>query len=95
MTVSGRFPLLEAIAMDDLSRYQIEVKGRMDEYGLNEKGPLQVRLVKGDARSTVFEVRTDQSGLIGLLRHLHGRGAVLISVRLEEIDPSHPSPNQR
>ncbi|MGB7536934.1 MAG: hypothetical protein WBM17_00200 [Anaerolineales bacterium] len=80
--------------MDGLNGYLIEVKGRMDEYGLNEAGPLQVRRVQGDARSTVFEARTDQSGLIGLLRHLHGRGAVLLSVRCCG-DPSHPSPNQR
>ncbi len=54
----------------------------MDEAGLNETGPLQVSRLRGDESSTVFEVRTDQSGLIGLLRHLHGRGAVLLSVRI-------------
>ena len=67
--------------MDGLSQYQIEVQGRMDSNGLNEAGPLQVNRLSGDEQSTVFEVRTDQSGLIGLLRHLHGRGAVLLSVR--------------
>jgi hypothetical protein len=81
MTVGGRYPPAEAIGMDDRSGYQIEIQGRVDEKGLNEAGPLLVSRVRGDDRSTVFEVQTDQSGLIGLLRHLHGRGAVLISVK--------------
>ena len=76
--------------MDGLSGYRIEVQGRVDVYGLNEAGPLQVFLLRADEASTVFEVRTDQSGLIGLLRHLHGRGAVLISAHVED-----PTPNQR
>ena len=69
--------------MDDRSGYQIEIRGRVDECVLNETGPLQISRLKGDERSTVVEAQTDQSGLIGLLRHLHGRGAVLLSVRRE------------
>jgi hypothetical protein len=39
-------------------------------------------VVQGDAESTLFLVRTDQSGLIGMLRYLHGRGLVLLSVHI-------------
>ncbi|MBN2085501.1 MAG: hypothetical protein JW748_09775 [Anaerolineales bacterium] len=70
--------------MDGLSGYRIEAQGRVDVNGLNESGPRQVNLLRADEGSTVFEVWTDQSGLIGLLRHLHGRGMILISVRREE-----------
>lgn len=66
--------------MDDLRIYQIEIQGRADENDLNAIGPLQITVVQGDAESTLFIVRTDQSGLIGLLRTLHGRGLVLLSV---------------
>jgi len=66
--------------MDDLHTYQIEIQGRVDENDLNAIGPLQMTVIQGDAQSTVFIVRTDQSGLIGLLRTLHGRGLVLLSV---------------
>jgi hypothetical protein len=92
MTVGGRFPPAETIGVDDQSRYQIEIRGLMDEGGLNETGPLRVSRLRGDDSSTVFEVRTDQSGLIGLLRHLHGQGAVLLSVRSFEDPTPNPSP---
>jgi hypothetical protein len=66
--------------MDDLHTYQIEIQGRVDESDINAVGPLQMTVVQGNAESTLFVVRTDQSGLIGLLRTLHGRGLVLLSV---------------
>ena len=82
--------------MDELYTYQIEVLGQMDEKDLNAGGPLQVTLVQANAdkacpdqgkerpyASMLFTVCTDQSGLIGLLRHLHGRGLVLLSMHCE------------
>ena len=38
-----------------------------------------------DAAATIFTIRTDQSGLIGLMRHLHGRGFVFMSVNRVDI----------
>lgn len=70
--------------MDDLHSYEIEILGRVDEKDLNAAGPRQLTVVRGNEVSTVLAVRTDQSGLIGLLRHLHGRGAVLLAVRSGE-----------
>jgi hypothetical protein len=32
--------------------------------------------------TTISNVLMDQSGLVGLIRRLHGRGIVLISIRL-------------
>lgn len=61
--------------------YEIEIQGRMNGNDLNVGGPLQLTVLREDEVATVFAVRADQSGLIGLLRHLHGRGATLISVR--------------
>jgi hypothetical protein len=39
--------------------------------------------VRGDQAATLFTVCTDQSGLIGLMRHLHGLGFVFLSVNCE------------
>lgn len=65
--------------------YQIEVLGRVDGDDLNTMSPLEIRMIgveAGDKRAaTLFSVCADQSGLIGLLRHLHGRGLVLVSMR--------------
>jgi hypothetical protein len=70
-------------AMDELQPYQIEIRGRADANDLNAISPLKMTVVRMEAELTLFTVLTDQSGLIGLLRHLHGRGFVLLSVQCE------------
>ncbi len=69
--------------MYDICTYQIEVQGQVDEEGLNAMSPLQMRVVRVDLGRTLFSVHADQSGLIGLMRYLHGRGIVLLSVLCE------------
>ena len=64
--------------------YQIVVAGQVDADDLNTMSPLQIQLMQvgaefGETGTTVFSVCSDQSGLIGLLRHLHARGLVLHS----------------
>lgn len=66
--------------VDDIYTYQIEVPGRVDEVELNALSPFELKIVRSDPRATCFTVRTDQSGLVGLLRHLHGRGFTILSV---------------
>jgi hypothetical protein len=62
------------------SAYHIKVRGEVDESTFNTKSPLQVMAIQVNPDSTSFTIYTDQSGLIGLLRHLHGQGFVLLSV---------------
>lgn len=69
--------------MHAICTYQIEVRGRVAESEINPKSPLTVNRVWVDVAATAFSVATDQSGLIGLLRHLHGRGFVILSVTRE------------
>ena len=66
--------------MDDIQTYHIEVRGQVDEGDLNAMSPLQMKVKRSDPAATRLAVCTDQSGLIGLLRHLNGRGLVLLSV---------------
>jgi hypothetical protein len=66
--------------VQDVCTYHVEVKGRVDERDVNVRSPSQVTVLRGDDAATLLTVRTDQAGLIGLLRHLHGRGDVLLSV---------------
>lgn len=66
--------------MDEFQTYQIEVRDRVDEKDINILSPLQIMEIQVETDATRFTVHTDQSGLIGLLRHLHGRGFVLRSV---------------
>lgn len=70
--------------MDERLIYQIEIKGLVDEKELNLKSPLHLKMVRTNAESTLLVLRTDQSGLIGLLRHLHTLGYILISIHIEK-----------
>ena len=75
--------------MHDICTYQIKVQGPVDEDTLNAGSPLQMTMVWEDAdeerpsATTLVTVYADQSGLVGLIRHLHGRGFVLLSVTCE------------
>ena len=69
--------------MDEHKTFEIELGGRLSEDDLNEFSPIQMQLVRADADSTTFLVHTDASGLVGLIRCLHGRGLALQSINLE------------
>ena len=66
--------------LNDISNYHIQLRGRVDEGDINATSPLQMDVVHVGAAGTLITVRTDQSGLNGLLRHLHGLGFVLLCV---------------
>lgn len=70
--------------MQNICTYQIEVRGQVDENAFSATSPLQMTVVRMDPDATLFTTCTDQSGLIGLMRHLHGHGFVLLSVTREE-----------
>ena len=72
--------------MFDVCTYQIEVRGQVEEKELNAMSPLQIACVRVGPAVTLLVVRTDQSGLVGLIRHLHGWGYALLSVTREGIE---------
>ena len=80
--------------MNDKCTYHIQLRGQVDEGDINATSPLQITVAlaetnKGDSRSgTLITVCTDQSGLVGLLRHLHGLGFVFLSV--SRVDKDNP-----
>ena len=69
--------------MDSIRTYEIEVRGRIEERDLILMSPLRLNVKHSDANTLSFTVCTDQSGVIGLIRHLHGRGLVILSVKRE------------
>lgn len=66
--------------MNDTHTYLIRLRGRIAPAELNAISPLELSAVRTDKAATIFSVCADQSGLIGLLRHLHARGLELLSV---------------
>lgn len=77
-----------------MNAYHIRVRGEVDEELFNKKSPLQIKVVRADPDATLFAVCTDQSGLIGLIRHLHGQGFVLLSVRRHADETTLSKENQ-
>ena len=70
--------------MQKICTYHIEVQGQVDENELNTLSSLEMSVVREDPTCTVFLAQTDQSGLIGLIRRLHGLGFVLLSFTREQ-----------
>ena len=77
--------------MDDLCIYQIVVRDPVSETDLNRLSPVQVVAQVAPA-ATHLSAQTDQSGLIGLLRHLHALGFVILSMSRQEMDGTRSDP---
>jgi hypothetical protein len=64
--------------------YHIQLRGQIDEAEINAMSPLKLARKSGDTAVTQFSVRTDQSGLVGLIRYLHSLGFVFLSLIREQ-----------
>lgn len=70
--------------MTDILLYRLKVRGTLADDDLSAITSVESLAVNAENGSTTFSVSSDQSGLIGLLRQLHGRGLVLLSVNCEQ-----------
>lgn len=66
--------------MQEICHYEIEVQDTVEDEAFNAASPLQIRVIETKAGITRFKVFTDQSGLIGLIRYLHGQSFVIKSI---------------
>ena len=78
--------------MDDLACYTIVVRDPVSETDLNRLSPVQVAVVQIDPAATHLSVQTDQSGIIGLMRHLHALGFVILAMSRHEMDDTRSVP---
>ena len=72
---------------DPATHYRIELRGRVDREWLQSfKSPTEIILDNTAQLEdfTVLHVYTDQSGLIGLLRRLHGLGMTIQQIQILE-----------
>ena len=73
----------QSMSLNSQNRYEIKVYGQLDDSWLSWFGEAKVRievLADNSQMTTFSDVVMDQSGLVGLIRRLHGYGIVLISI---------------
>ena len=70
--------------MQDLSAYQIEVKGQLNGDGFNATSPTQITVKDVSDTRSIFNFLADQSGLIGIIRFLHRQGFIIISISRQQ-----------
>jgi hypothetical protein len=66
--------------MQNLSTYYIRVRGQVEEEDINAASPLRLTVKQVEDAIALITVQADQSGMIGLIRHLHGLGLLILSV---------------
>lgn len=69
--------------MHNICTYHIEVQGKVDEMALNAASPITVYVDQTNEGTAQFTIRADQSGCVGLIRHLHQQGFVLLAMSRE------------
>jgi hypothetical protein len=62
-----------------MNTYHIALQGQILIDELNAMSPVQMTPVVENQHCTAFTICTDQSGMLGLLRHLHNLGIVIVS----------------
>ena len=70
---------------DPATHYRIEVQGRVDVEWLQDydsSAEIIIQETKQMEQITVLNVHTDQSGLVGLVRRLHGLGITILRLQV-------------
>lgn len=66
--------------MNDQCTYLVILRGLVEEADLLPFAPPGMSLQQDETGWTILTVRSDQSGLVGLIRLLHGMGLAILSV---------------
>jgi hypothetical protein len=70
---------------DSTTHYRIEVQGQVDVEWL-QSFDSSVEIIADEAKQmkdiTVLNVHTDQSGIVGLVRRLHGLGITILQLQI-------------
>jgi len=66
--------------MKDIFIFHIKLRGTVSVCEINGSSPLHLAVEQASSGETLLSLSTDQSGLVGLLRHLHGLGYEFLSI---------------
>ena len=71
-------------SLDQSVEYRLEVQGHVDKATADWIGPVTITTISREdepSTTTLSGIISDQAGIIGLIRRLHGLGIVLRSVQ--------------
>ena len=63
-----------------MNLYWITLRGQVDVSEVNISSPHKMTPIATEAGTTTITICTDQSGLLGLVRHLHNLGFEIVSI---------------
>lgn len=66
--------------MKDNCTFLLKLRGQVNDDDVNNMSPILMKAVNIDAEGTLYSLRTDQSGLVGLMSYLHGLGFTFLSL---------------
>jgi hypothetical protein len=66
--------------MTDVCLYAITILGNVTEDDFNATSPVSLSVVESSNDRTHVSLLSDQAGMIGVIRHLHGLGLILLSI---------------
>jgi len=64
----------------DLRSYTLQLSGVLEDDFVASHCPPETVVLRKDNTTSLTNLHTDQSGMIGLLRHLHNLGYIILSV---------------
>lgn len=63
-----------------METYLIRLRGLVNVEELNPMSPHHMTSIQAETSATWFSICTDQSGMIGQVRHLHNQGLIILSI---------------
>jgi len=70
-------------SQQDQQVYRITLRGRIDEEFVEAYCPPETVLACEGGAAILSNIHADQSGIVGLARHLHNLGCTLLSIETE------------
>lgn len=85
------------LSLGQPARYEIKIQGELDRSWSSSLDGVTVSVADAGqetAVTTLTHIITDQAGLVGLVRRLHGMGLVLLSIVCTGRAATRPKPQQ-
>lgn len=81
--------------MNSTSTYTLQIRGQVNVNELNPMSPHHMTALESQSMDTLLSIQTDQSGMIGMLVHLHNLGLSILSIQWNDQSTRQPEHAQK